>query len=80
MSIELSKVEQALVSEVAEWVKRATAEVQALADAKLACVLEAHGLAGREATFTRREEGWVLVVEGAASVAPDVDTPPINDP
>ena len=78
-AVALSKVEQALVHEVVEWVKRSTAEVQAVADAKLACVLEAHGLAGREATFARREEGWVLVVEGAASVAPGADEPPIND-
>ena len=76
----LSPVEQALVTEVAAWVERATAEVRASADQRLAVILDAHGLRGQECRFDRTDAGWTLVPPaGAHALEADADVPPVND-
>lgn len=65
-TVALSPVEQALVIEVAAWVDRATAEIKASADQRLAVILDAHGLLGATCQFTRTDAGWVLVPPPAA--------------
>lgn len=77
--ITLSPVEQALVTEVAAWVERATAEVRASADQRLAVILDAYGLRGQECRFDRTDAGWVLQPPADAVPAPQADAPPIND-
>jgi len=62
-SISLSSVEQALVTEVANWAALAQREIQAAVNAKLACVLDAHSLNGKTANFRQEDGKWVLVVE-----------------
>jgi hypothetical protein len=59
--IALSKVEQALVAEVAAWVERATAEIKASADQRLAVILDAHGVLGKQCQFNRTDAGWELI-------------------
>lgn len=61
MSVELSKIEQALLFEVFAWLDQARKELQAIADAKLACILEAHNLVGKEVIFRRTDSGWVMI-------------------
>lgn len=76
--VELSKVEQALVSEINAGYEQAFAELRAIADRKLAVVLEAHGLLGQSCQVTRDGGVWQLI---AADLRPDVhpDAPPVND-
>jgi predicted lipoprotein with Yx(FWY)xxD motif len=70
-TIALSPVEQALVNEVAQWANRAQAEIQQVANAKLAVLLDAHGMSGQTVNFAREGEAWVMVVpaESAADGA-----------
>lgn len=73
-TIALGKIEQALVDEVSSGYSAAVAQLQAQADAKLACVLEAHGVLGQPCQFIKTATGWEMM-------APDVDeAPPVNDP
>lgn len=70
--VELSKVEQALVNEINAGYEQAFTELRAIADRKLAVVLEAHGLLGQPCQVTRDGGVWQLI-------APD-EAPPVNDP
>lgn len=67
--IALTAVEQALVTEVATWTERAMAEVRMVADAKLAVVLDAHGVRGQACEFQKTDDGWVLVPPAPAADA-----------
>ena len=69
----LTPVEQALVSEVAAWVDRSSAEIKLIADQKLAVILDAHGLLGQKCQFSKTETGWVLVKPDAAPVVLPAD-------
>lgn len=75
-TIALGKIEQALVDEVSSAYSAAVAQLQAQADAKLACVLEAHGVLGQRCQFIKTASGWDLV---APDEAPAADVPPVND-
>jgi hypothetical protein len=61
-TIALSPIEQALVGEVAQWAARAQAEIQQAANAKMAVLLDAHGVGGKTVNFAREGEAWVMVV------------------
>jgi hypothetical protein len=73
--VHLSPVEQAFVAEVAAQAAAAQQAIQQQASAKLAVVLDAHGLAKSGATFHHDGQQWTLALP-----APAADEPPINDP
>lgn len=68
--INLSPVEQALVSEIAAWFERASAELKVSADNRLSVILQAHDLLGKECKFSRTDSGWVLIPPAEAQDAP----------
>jgi hypothetical protein len=70
--VALSPVEQALVAEVAAWAQRAQAEMQASANARLAVVLDAHGLSGQAATFHHDNGTWSLLVTVPVETRPQL--------
>lgn len=73
--VTLTAVEQALVAEVAAWAERAAAEIRAIADRKLAVLVDAHGLTGRVCAFERTEAGWMLI-PGEPVITESTDAPP----
>jgi hypothetical protein len=62
-TIPLSSVEQALVSEVTAWAVRIQRETEAAVNAKLACILEAHGLTDKVVNFSFNDNKWSLILE-----------------
>lgn len=76
--IHLSPVERALVGEVAAQAAAAQQAIQQQTAAKLAVILEAHGLADTGATFDYDGTQWVLTLpDTQAGTAPDAA--PITD-
>jgi hypothetical protein len=69
--VHLSPVEQAYVAEIAAQ----AAAAQQQANAKLAVVLDAHGLAQSGAKFHHDGTAWTLRLP-----TPAADDPPVNDP
>jgi hypothetical protein len=73
--VHLSPVEQAYVAEIAAQAAAAQQAIQQQAAAKLAVVLDAHGLAQSGATFHHDGTAWTLQLP-----TPAADDPPVNDP
>ena len=73
--ISLSPVEQAYVAEIAAQAAAAQQALQQQTAAKLAVVLDAHGLAQSGATFHHDGTAWTLMLP-----APAADALPVNDP
>ncbi len=73
--VHLSPVEQAYENEIAAQAAAAHQEIQQQANAKLAVVLDAHGLAQSGATFHHDGTAWTLQLPEPAAA-----DPPVNDP
>ena len=72
-TVHLTPVEQAFVAEIAALAAAAQQAIQQQASAKLAVVLDAHGLAQSGATFHHDGQQWTLAL-------PATDDKPVNDP